>query len=267
MGWGSEEKLKLLEPVEYNAPNGFFDLAASGEAAPAPVMELEDGSVRMDVFRSTLAGLVGQHVFLCACAIGGYQMKEMGLELPGFVLFAAAGAALVVYGGMWMNMQGWPLNVVLLGLFSLCFGVLIADSVGSAFHELPDLIGMFTIALVLMLLYSMPSFCCDIGFLDIKNFSGIIGYCVCIGAAAIVGLGAAMKAHPDNPHHAAVPVLAGAVWMLAMLFNIHRALGMYRVNHIVPQIIFAWVWPLDSLWIGYQKVERWYLSASSGSGV
>ena len=41
------EKLKLLEPVDYNAPQGFFDLAARGEAAPAPVMELEDGSVRM----------------------------------------------------------------------------------------------------------------------------------------------------------------------------------------------------------------------------
>ena len=41
------ERLKLLRPVEYNAPNGHFDDTAEGIPGPMPLIEEESGVLRM----------------------------------------------------------------------------------------------------------------------------------------------------------------------------------------------------------------------------
>ena len=50
-------------------------------------MPIPDLSILLSavVLRQAFAGLVGQHVFLCICAVAGIQMNEMHLNemLPG----------------------------------------------------------------------------------------------------------------------------------------------------------------------------------------
>ena len=41
------EQLKLLRPVEYNAPSGHFDDTAEGKPGPMPLLEEEGGELRM----------------------------------------------------------------------------------------------------------------------------------------------------------------------------------------------------------------------------
>merc|ERR1711964_923535 len=129
-------------------------------------------------------------------------------------------------------------------VFTLCFGIYIADSVATqAHHPIANLLFMLTMSLVLMIMYSLPSFCCNLAVFDIKA-PGIFGYCACVLIGTMAGAGAAIKTHPDQHKAAAVPAIAGGVWMMLMLYAIISKLREYRPSpgHIAPIMISSWVW-------------------------
>lgn len=244
---------------DYKCPRGLFDQAATGKPGPMPVMEVEDSWLRMEVFRKTLAGLVAQHVFLCVCAAAGHVMNQIGLKLPAYVLLVSGGLSVVVYFALWFKTTRYPMNLYFLIAFSVCFGLYIVDSVTTQQAAMPaDILFILTLALILMLLYSLPSFCCDLSLFDIKS-AGFLGYCFCIFLASVVGLAAGTKMHPTNMMHAMIPAVASGIWMFCVLLSIYTALGYFREGHVVPIMAFAWVWPVDWIFkttqLGCRKLE------------
>lgn len=186
--WTSkEDELRLIQPVEYHAPSGLFDDAAASKPPPRPLLEMEESSDRMDVFRRVLAGLVLQHVFLCICAIVGVQLHLMQIKLPEHINPINFAMVVVVYAFMWTHATRWPSNLYLFMLFTLLMGAYMTVSVaGKGEHILANLVFQFSLGWVLMLLYSLPSFCCDLSIFDIK-FSGYLGYLSCLIIACVVG--------------------------------------------------------------------------------
>ena len=60
-------------------------------------------------------------------------------------------------------------------------------------HILANLVFQFTLGWVLLLLYSLPSFCGDMSLFDIKHYSGFLGYQICLVAACGLGAMAAAR--------------------------------------------------------------------------
>jgi len=253
-----EEQLKLIRPVEYHAPTGLFDDTAAGKPGPLPLLEREDGWLRMEVFRKVLAGLVTQHVFLCCCAVVGVKLHLLHIQLPDYVRPAAAASASVVYIYMWWKATRWPSNLYLFILFTLLLGAyLMASVAGEGKHIVANLMFQFTLGWVMMLLFSLPSFTCDLSIFDIK-FSGIFGYALCLLAACGTGWLAAVKITPGNIVHASIPVVAGAVYMLFALVSLRRALAYFYDDVIMAIVIYAWAFPVDTLFRSCQMTSRTY---------
>ena len=77
--------------------------------------------------------------------------------------------------------------------FTLFLGAYMTVSVASGGkHVVASLMFQFTLGWVLMLLYSLPSFCCSMSIFDIK-FAGIVGYSTMLFIASSVGALAAIK--------------------------------------------------------------------------
>jgi len=226
--WTSkEDELRLIQPVEYHAPSGLFDDAAASKPPPRPLLEMEESSDRMDVFRRVLAGLVLQHVFLCICAIVGVQLHLMQIKLPEHINPINFAMVVVVYAFMWTHATRWPSNLYLFMLFTLLMGAYMTVSVaGKGEHILANLVFQFSLGWVLMLLYSLPSFCCDLSIFDIK-FSGYLGYLSCLIIACVVGFFAALKISGGSPSDTALPVAFGAVYQLGSLICFRQALGFF----------------------------------------
>lgn len=261
--WTSkEEQLKLLRNVEYHAPSGFFDDASEGRPEPCPLLETEDDGLRMEVFRQVLARLVLQHVVLCIFAIAGVQVHNMKLMLPAYAAPAAAASAFVIYILMWCYATRASMNGYLMAAFTLMLGAYLAVSVaGEGPHIVANVMFQCALGWVLMLLYSMPSFCCNLSIFDIKYTAGVIGYTVCLMVAALVGWAAAVKIGGGTEHimHSSIPVVAGVIYMLGALWSVRTALGYFYKEFGVAIAIFPWAYPIDFLFRVAQFASRTYI--------
>jgi len=253
-----EEKLKLIRPKAYHAPTGFFDDVAESRPAPAPLLEDRDAWLRMEVFRKVLAALVAQHVFLCICALVGIQMHMMQIEPPVYAKPVTAGVAVVTYFIMYLKATRYSLNLYLFVIFTLSLGVYLVVSVaGNGHHYLANLIFQFTLGWVLQLLYSLPSFCCNLSAFDIKY--GWIGYLLMTLSASCIGVLAAHHMSPGPIMHAALPVFGGAVYNVFSLYNVYQALGYFYEDFKMAIIIYPWVGLLDWALRYFQAIDRFYI--------
>ena len=164
------------------------------------------------------------------------------------------------------DMPRRPNNTLFLILFTICLGGYMAISVaGVGKHILANLVFQFTLGWVLLLLYSLPSFCGDMSLFDIKHYSGFLGYQICLVAACGLGAMAAMKiAHAKAGQidvHAMGPVAGGALWMFGALWSLRVALGYFYEEFLMAIVIYAWVYPLDQAFRFYQALWNapWFI--------
>lgn len=158
--------------------------------------------------------------------------------------------------------------------FTLFLGAYMTVSVASGGkHVVASLMFQFTLGWVLMLLYSLPSFCCSMSIFDIK-FAGIVGYSTMLFIASSVGALAAIKMAQSehakagkvmdmHAHlvHTVIPVGGGMLFMMGALWSVRQALDYYHPNDFLTAIIiYAWTWPADTSLRWYQYLDRRYFN-------
>merc|ERR1711998_168003 len=129
-------------------------------------------------FRAVLALQMCQHIFFCGACLGAQLLSEkMKLHTPGFVVPSALGAAGVTAIMLWSKQTRWPLNMLLVTLFTVLVGLCLAVTIIEEPNQ-PTIINatfQVTSAVALLLAFSFPSFCCDTKFFDVKYY-GYFGY-------------------------------------------------------------------------------------------
>lgn len=189
-------------------------------------------------------------------------MHMMKIELPVYAKPSAIAIAAVTYVLMYWKATRWRLNLYLFMLFTLALGVYLVVSVaGNGKHIMANLIFQFTMGWVLMLLYSLPSFCCNLSIFDIKY--GWIGYVTMVAAASVLGTGAAMKMTPGPIIDSGMPVFIGAAYNFVALCSVYQAMGYFYEDLKMAIVIYPWIGPLDWMVRSGQLVMRHYLKPAT----
>jgi len=252
-GANDDERLTLI-PAKYHAPMGVFDEAASGKPAPQRLLEIEDGKLRMATVRNTFALQTSQFSCLCGTAALGQILTEQGIVLPGFVAPVALGISLLVLIALWLKQTRYPVNFVLVWCFTCCIAAFLAVSVAShGNHSIANAIVQVAIGNALMLLYSLPTFCCDLRIFDIRYY-GLVGYIAMLLIAA--GGNVFVNIIVYNEKHALPRIILTFVWNLGTLWAVRGALTKFREGHITAVFAETLVWPISMSYIYLQKVGR-----------